>query len=151
MSEQWETVEIVEGEVDSKLQPVTVGLAAEPMHLHSEHLSGASHLSEVRDMHTKLLVTAGELPESNLADIHPERSLKWMVEELGGTVGQRAVSIPLKGTTLGRVELYRGELHGHPAMKLNLLDIHWEKTIPLPEEVGQLTATWDSGNLVIEW
>lgn len=153
MSEEWETIEIVEGNVisDPDTQPLTVGLTPQPQQLHSEHLSNANHLAEVQDIHTRLLVNAGELPESHLAEIHPQRQLEWMVAELGGSVGDRSISIPLRGTSLNRVEVCKGELHGHPAMKLHLLDLDLEKTIPLPAEVGELTAVWDSGDLHITW
>lgn len=127
------------------------GLSGKPHILHAQHLSSIPHLAEVQELHSRFLVSAGELPESHLAEILPDRRLEWMVAELGGNLGERRISIPLRGTTLGRVEVSKGELHGHPVLKLNLLDIGWHKTVTLPDDARELTAVWDSGELHIGW
>ena len=130
---------------------VTGGLSSEPHLHHARHLNSTGHLAEVQELHTRFLVSSGEIAESHLAEILPERRLKWMVDEIGGILGNRGISIPLRGTTLGRVEVSKGEMHGHPAMKLNLLDIDWKQTVTLPDDAGELTAVWDSGDLHISW
>ena len=71
--EEWEEVEI---------KAVSDGLGASPSELHAEFEMTGDHLAEVRDRHTMMLVTSGELPESHMADIAPERRLNWMVKEL---------------------------------------------------------------------
>ena len=136
---------------DVGVPSVAEGLAGEPHLHHANHLNSPRHLAEVQELHTRFLVSAGEIPESHLAEILPERRLKWLVDELGGILGDRRISIPLRGTTLGRVEVSKGEMHGHPAMKLNLLDIDWMQTVTLPDGAGELTAVWDSGDLYISW
>ena len=174
-SSGWQSVTITEGIINSKFSrseakgdylPDThpnlstagddppsayAGLASMPHLLHAQHLSSIPHLAEVQEMHSRFLVSAGEIPESHLAEILPERRLEWMVAELGGIVGERRISIPLRGTTLGRVKVSTGEINGHPAMKLNLLDIDWQQTVTLPDDTSELTAIWDSGELHIGW
>ena len=174
-SSGWQSVTITEGIINSKFSrseangdhlPDThanlsaagddhpsayAGLAGKPHLLHAQHLSSIPHLAEVQEMHTRFLVSAGELPESHIAEVLPERRLEWMVAELGGIVDERRISIPLRGTTLGRVEVCTGEINGHPAMKLNLLDIDWQQTVTLPDNASELTAIWDSGELHIGW
>jgi len=153
MTGEWDSVEISEGEVDSidQVTVITTGLSSEPSLLHAEHLGNLSHLSEVQELHSRFLVSAGELPETHLAEVLPERRLEWMVEELGGVLREREFTIPLRGTTLGRVEVSKGELHGHPAIKLALFDIDWEQVVTLPEGAGEISAIWDSGHLQIGW
>jgi hypothetical protein len=131
--------------------PVSSGFDSHPSILQSAHLSDAVHLSEVQDLHTKMLYTAGELPEAHLANIVPERKMAWAVEALGGIVRQSGFSLSLLGTTLGRIELTKGILHGHPALKLNLLDAELTRTIPLPKNAENVSATWDNGQLHLNW
>ncbi len=131
--------------------PVSSGFDSHPSILQSAHLSDAVHLSEVQDLHTKMLYAAGELPEAHLANIVPERKMAWAVEALGGIVRQSGFSLSLLGTTLGRIELTKGILHGHPALKLNLLDAELTRTIPLPKNAENVSATWDNGHLHLNW
>ena len=131
--------------------PPSSGFAAHPEQLLNAHMNGAGHLGEVQDLHAKMLYTAGELPEAHLANILPERKMSWAVEALGGIIRQSGLTIPLKGTTLGRVELTKGELYGHPAVKLNLLDAELIRTIPLPSTAENVTATWENGYLHLTW
>ena len=53
--EEWEEVEI---------ETVSDGLDASPSELHAAFEMSGDHLSEVRDRHTMMLVTSGELPLS---------------------------------------------------------------------------------------
>ena len=84
------------GEIDAE---TTVGLAASVESLHSEFQQSADHLGEVHTMHEQVLVSAGMLPESHLAEVQPERQLKWMVEALHGSVNPDGLTIPLLGVT----------------------------------------------------
>lgn len=154
MSEQWEPIPISEVESGQKIETAGLtpaGLSTNPGILHDRHLHSANHLAEVQEMHTRLLVSAGELPETHMAEIAPERRLAWVIEEMGGKLSPSGASIPLRGTSLGRIELSRGELHGHPALKLNLLDVDMVRTIPLPDEADLVSATWSAGELQLHW
>ena len=64
--EEWEEIEI---------QAVSDGLDASPSELHAAFEISGDHLAEVRDRHTMMLVASGEIPESHIADIAPERRL----------------------------------------------------------------------------
>ena len=65
-----------------EIQVVSDGLDASPSELHAAFEISGDHLAEVRDRHTMMLITSGELPESHMAEIAPERRLDWMVKEL---------------------------------------------------------------------
>ena len=54
--EEWEQVEI---------EVVTDGLDASPSELHAAFEISGDHLNEVRDRHTMMLVSSGEIPESD--------------------------------------------------------------------------------------
>ena len=85
---EWEEVEI---------EAVSDGLNATPSELHAAFEMSGDHLTEVRDRHTMMLVTSGELPETHMADIAPERRLDWVIEELNGRRHSDGLSIPLHG------------------------------------------------------
>ena len=86
--EEWEEV---------KIQTVSDGLDASPTELHAVFEVTVDHLNEVRDRHTMMLVTTGELPESHMAEIAPERRLNWLIEELNGQRHSNGLTIPLLG------------------------------------------------------
>lgn len=152
MVDAWKSVPIEQVEaVPDADEVIHTGLESAPAALHEHHLAGATHLLEVQEMHTRVLISAGELAEEHIASIAPERRLAWVIEDLHGSIRSRGVTIPLRGTRPGRVELTCGELHGHPALRLNLLDVEIERTIPLPEEADQVTARWAAGDLHIDW
>ena len=87
---EWEEVEI---------EAVSDGLNATPSELHAAFEMSGDHLTEVRDRHTMMLVTSGELPETHMADIAPERRLDYqflcMVQKWTTSTYPRA---NLKGT-----------------------------------------------------
>ena len=82
-------------EEGTKFKPF--GLEELPSIAHESFHQHATHLHEVMDRHTAVLVEAGKLPETHLANIDPQRKLVWMIEELNGNVTENAITIPLRG------------------------------------------------------
>ena len=109
--EEWEEVEI---------ETVSDGLDASPSELHAAFEMSGDHLSEVRDRHTMMLVTSGELPETHMAEIAPERRLDWVIDELNGRRHSDGLSIPLRGAEMENIDLTKGELDGHSTLKLKV-------------------------------
>ena len=138
--EEWEAVDV---------QVVNSGLDATPSELHAAFEMSGDHLSEVRDRHTMMLVTSGELPESHIADIAPERRLNWIVEELNGKRHSNGLSIPLLGADLESIDISKGELDGHSILKLKIGN--FERKLPLPSEVDSIKATMSDGILNLSW
>ena len=138
--EEWEGIDV---------EVVNSGLDATPSELHAAFEMSGDHLSEVRDRHTMMLVTSGELPESHIADIAPERRLDWIVEELNGKMHTNGLSIPLLGADLESIDLSKGELDGHSILKLKIGN--FERKLPLPSEVDSIKATMSDGILNLSW
>ena len=142
-------VDIMEDWEDVDIQLVSDGLDATPTELHAAFELSGDHLNEVRDRHTMMLVTSGELPEEHMAKIAPERRLDWVVEELNGRRHANGLSIPMHGTDIGSINLTKGNIDGHSILKLNVGK--FERKLPLPSEVESFEATIENGILQIRW
>ena len=138
--EEWEDVDI---------EVVRSGLDATPSELHAAFEISGDHLAEVRDRHTMLLVTSGELPESHIADIAPERRLNWIIDEMNGKMHADGLSIPLHGAEVDSIDLSKGELEGHSILKLKIGN--FERKLPLPTEVESIKASLNDGVLNVLW
>jgi len=138
--EEWEDVDI---------EVVSSGLDAKPSELHAAFEISGDHLAEVRDRHTMMLVTSGELPESHIADIAPERRLNWIIDEMNGKMHADGLSIPLHGAEVDSIDLSKGELEGHSILKLKIGN--FERKLPLPGEVESIKATLNDGVLNVLW
>ena len=83
--DDWKDLEILtQNDALVEVEAAQDGLTSEPTQLHAQFEMSSEHLDEVRHRHTEVLVTAGMLPESNLAQNQPERALAWMVNSLNG-------------------------------------------------------------------
>ena len=138
--EEWEAVDV---------EVVNSGLDATPSELHAAFEMSGDHLAEVRDRHTMMLVTSGELPESHIADIAPERRLNWIVEELNGKRHSNGLSIPLLGADIESIDISKGELDGHSILRLKIGN--FERKLPLPSAVDSIKATISDGILNLNW
>tara|TARA_Y100000994_G_scaffold248042_1_gene254813 strand:- start:1574 stop:1993 length:420 start_codon:yes stop_codon:yes gene_type:complete len=138
--EEWEEVEI---------ETVSDGLDASPSELHAAFEMSGDHLSEVRDRHTMMLVTSGELPENHMAEIAPERRLDWVIDELNGRRHSDGLSIPLHGAEMENIDLTKGELDGHSTLKLKVGT--FERKLPLPADIENIKANFTDGILNIRW
>ena len=139
--EEWEEVEI---------QAVSDGLEASPSELHAAFEISGDHLAEVRDRHTMMLVTSGELPEKHIAKIAPERILNWMVEELNGVQRKDGLSIPLHGADSPSIHISKGSIEGHSTLKLKVGN-NFVRKLPLPTDVKAIKASMKDGILDIRW
>tara|TARA_B100000530_G_C15891883_1_gene461770 strand:+ start:427 stop:846 length:420 start_codon:yes stop_codon:yes gene_type:complete len=138
--EEWEEVEI---------ETVSDGLDASPSELHAAFEMSGDHLSEVRDRHTMMLVTSGELPETHMAEIAPDRRLDWVIDELNGRRHSDGLSIPLHGAEMENIDLTKGELDGHSTLKLKVGT--FERKLPIPADIENIKANFTDGILNIRW
>ena len=138
--EEWEEVEI---------ETISDGLDASPSELHAAFEMSGDHLSEVRDRHTMMLVTSGELPETHMAEIAPERRLDWVIDELNGRRHSDGLSIPLHGAEMENIDLTKGELDGHSTLKLKVGT--FERKLPIPADIENIKANFTDGILNIRW
>ena len=139
--EEWEQVEI---------QVVTDGLDASPSELHAAFEMSGDHLNEVRDRHTMMLVSSGEIPEGHMAEIAPERRLNWIIDELNGKRHNNGLTIPLLGADASSIDLAKGEIQGHSILKLRVGE-NFVRNLPLPAEIDSIKATLKGGVLDLSW
>tara|TARA_Y100000994_G_scaffold228223_1_gene212340 strand:+ start:579 stop:1001 length:423 start_codon:yes stop_codon:yes gene_type:complete len=139
--EDWEQVEI---------EVVTDGLDASPSELHAAFEISGDHLNEVRDRHTMMLVSSGEIPESHMAEIAPERRLNWIVDELNGKRHTNGLTIPLHGADSSSIDLAKGEIEGHSILKLRVGE-NFVRNLPLPADIDSIKATLKGGVLDLSW
>ena len=141
--EEWQDVPI-------EVENASEGLDASPSEIHASFEISSDHLSEVRDRHKMMLVTAGELPESQIAEIAPERMLNWIVSELNGRTHKDGFTIPLHGAEASLVDLSRGEMDGHSILRLKV-GTEFTRNIPLPNGIEQIEARLNGGFLDLRW
>ncbi len=139
--EEWDEIEI---------EVSTTGLQVSPSELHAVFELAGDHLSEVRDRHKMVMVESGSLPESHLADIAPERRMKWIIEELNGIAHDRGFTIPLLGASDSEISLFKGEIDGHSILKLQV-NSDFIRKIPIPSDVSSIKAKLENGLLKLDW
>ena len=139
------------GEIDAQ---GAIGLTAEVEHLHAEFHQEANHLNEVQAMHQEVLVSAGMLPETHMAEVHPDRQLKWMVEALHGKVNPDGLTIPLLGVSAEDVALFTKKDGERTMLKLVVQDGDnepLEREMPLPDADSEVSANYINGRLHLRW
>ena len=154
--DEWKPLDFNSEETPSApLEPVVEGLTTDASTLQSQFDSMPTHLSEVRARHTEVLVTAGMLPETGLADRHPERALAWVVEGINGRVDPDGLSIPLLGTNEEAIQLHVKTTEDATLVKLNIHDPEGPPLVrefPLPADAtDSLQATFSQGRLHLRW
>ena len=131
-----------------------IGLDAQPEQLHADFEFQAGHLSEVQMNHQQVLVAAGMIPESHLAEVAPERQLTWMVEQLHGTVNPDGLMIPLHGAQEGDIEISTLQGEAHRKLRLVVKEAEHDdllRVVPLPAEAGEVKAHFINGRLHLRW
>lgn len=143
--------QVTPGEIDTQ---GVIGLTAEVEQLHAEFHQQAHHLNEVQSMHEEVLVSAGMLPETHMAEVHPDRQLKWMVEALHGKVNPDGLTIPLLGVSAEDVALFTKKDGERTMLKLVVQDGDnepLEREMPLPEADTEVSANYINGRLHLRW
>ena len=154
----WEHVEIQtsssEFEDVKELHASPFGLDAQPEQLHADFQVQTDHLSVVQMNHRQVLVAAGMIPESHLAEVAPERQLTWMVKELHGTVNPDGLMIPLHGANKGDIEVSTLQENAQRKLRLVVKEAEHEdllRVMPLPVEAGEVKAHFINGRLHLRW
>jgi hypothetical protein len=135
--------------------PVSNGLEVTPDLLHGEFHQQAGHLGEVTQLHSQLLVTAGMLPETHIAEVQPQRQLAWVIKELHGRLNPDGLTVPLLGAEINQIHLQVLRTETRATVKLTISEENnpvFERLMPLPEEAtGDLTAHFVNGRLHLRW
>ncbi len=155
--EEWKPLDIATDEPlsEHRPQPTNEGLQTDASTLQANFETSANHLEEVRLRHTEVLVTAGMLPETGLAEQHPERALAWVVNGINGRMNPDGLTIPLLGAEENAIQLHVKETEEATLVKLDVQDPEGPNLVrefPLPTEAaGSLSADFSHGRLTLRW
>ena len=134
---------------------VPEGLETDATSLQAHFEVANNHLTDVRQRHTEVLVTAGMLPESGLAERLPERALEWVVKGINGRVNPDGLTIPLLGTTEAAIQLHVKHTEEATLVRLDIEDTEGPnlvRELPLPTEAAStLAANYSNGRLTLRW
>ena len=129
-------------------------LSSAPQMLHQEFHEEAHHLHEVRAMHTHVLVQAGMLPETHLAEVEPSQRLDWILQELHGMRDPDGLTIPLRGVSSEDVEINVMSNDSETNVKLTIHEEGhqpFERVLPLKGEDLDVRAHFVNGQLRLRW
>ena len=134
---------------------VPEGLETDAATLQALFESSNDHLADVRQRHTEVLITAGMLPESGLAEHHPERALAWVVEGINGRLNPDGLTVPLLGTHEDAIQLHVKQTEEATLVRLDIEDSEGPnlvRELPLPAGAAStLAANFSNGRLTLRW
>ena len=148
---EWKRLELAE---DENEDTTSTDLSSVPQMLHQEFLREADHLHEVQAMHTHVLVQAGMLPESHLAEVEPSQRLDWILQELHGMRDPDGLTIPLKGVSSDDVEISIMDNDSETSVKVTVREQGhepFERVLPLTGENLNVKAHFVDGHLRLRW
>ena len=148
---EWKRLELAE---DENEDTTSTDLSSVPQMLHQEFLQEADHLHEVQAMHTHVLVQAGMLPESHLAEVEPSQRLDWILQELHGMRDPDGLTIPLKGVSSDDVEISIMDNDSETSVKVTVREQGhepFERVLPLMGENLDVKAHFVDGHLRLRW
>jgi len=147
---EWKRVELSEEEKEDSLTDLT----PVPQLLHQEFHQEANHLHEVQAMHTHVLVQAGMLPETHLADVEPSQRLDWILNELHGMRDPDGLTIPMRGVSSQDVEVNISNAGNETSIKITVHEEGHEpleRVLPLTGENLEVKAHFVDGHLRLRW
>lgn len=155
--DEWKPLDISTASEDAEpsMDVRTTGLQTDAATLQAEFESIPNHLSEVKQRHLEVLVTAGMLPETGLAETHPERALAWVVSGINGRLNPDGLTIPLLGAQPDQVHLQTKTTEEGTLVQLSVEDGDAPplvRDLPLPAEAAtHLQASFVDGHLHLRW
>lgn len=157
LMDEWKALDLdTEDAGHEALAPVVPeGLETDAASLQAHFESANNHLADVRQRHTEVLVTAGMLPESGLAEHLPERALAWVVEGINGRMNPDGLTIPLLGTNEEAIQLHVKHTEQATVVRLDIEDTEGPNLVrefPLPSDAAStLAANYSNGRLTLRW
>ena len=148
---EWKRLALTE---DKEEKTQEDNLTSAPQMLHQEFHEEAHHLHEVRAMHTHVLVQAGMLPETHLAEVEPSQRLDWILQELHGMRDPDGLTIPLRGVSSEDVEINVMSNDSETNVKLTIHEEGhqpFERVLPLKGEDLDVRAHFVNGQLRLRW
>jgi hypothetical protein len=129
--------------------------SATPEQLHTEFQTSATHLHEVQSMHKHVLVQAGMIPETHIAEVEPTQRLEWVLEELHGMSNPDGLTVPLLGVAPEELEVQVKEVGSETHVKISIQqegNAPFERVLPLNNEQAEtLRVHFINGRLHLRW
>ena len=148
----WKPLDVSEDELEEFR---TSDLSSTPDQLHTEFHIQATHLHEVQSMHKHVLVQAGMIPETHIADVEPSQRLEWVLQELHGMSNPDGLTIPLLGVAPEELKVQIQELGTETQIKITILqeeNAPFERILPLNNDQAQaLSVHFVNGRLHLRW
>ena len=132
----------------------STGLNPDVQNLHEEFHNINQHLAEVRELHTKHLVTAGMIPETHIAKTNHQRTLDWLVAELNAVKNPDGLTIPMKGVKQQDLKVTETSDKNQKFVQISISSDsigEFTRKIPLPEATSDWSINFVDGNLRLRW
>ena len=148
----WKPLDVSE----DKLEGIDASdFSATPEQLHTEFQTSATHLHEVQSMHKHVLVQAGMIPETHIAEVEPTQRLEWVLQELHGMSNPDGLTVPLLGVAPEQLEVQIKELGSETHVKITIQqegNAPFERVLPLNNEQAEtLRVHFINGRLHLRW
>ena len=148
----WKPLDVSEEEVE---EIGTSDFSSTPEQLHTEFQSSATHLHEVQSMHKHVLVQAGMIPETHIAEVEPTQRLEWVLQELHGMSNPDGLTIPLLGVAPEQLGVQILNLGTEIQVKITIQqedNAPFERILPLNREQAEtLRVHFVNGRLHLRW
>ena len=148
----WKPLDVSEEEVE---EIGTSDFSSTPQQLHTEFQTSATHLHEVQSMHKHVLVQAGMIPETHIAEVEPTQRLEWVLQELHGMSNPDGLTIPLLGVSPEQLGVQIKKLGTETQVKITIQqedNAPFERILPLnSEQTETLRVHFVNGRLHLRW
>ena len=148
----WKPLDVSEEEVE---EIGTSDFSSTPQQLHTEFQTSATHLHEVQSMHKHVLVQAGMIPETHIAEVEPTQRLEWVLQELHGMSNPDGLTIPLLGVAPEQLGVQIQKLATETQVKITIQqedNATFERILPLNSEQAEtLRVHFVNGRLHLRW
>jgi hypothetical protein len=106
-------------------------------------------------MHKHVLVQAGMIPETHIAEVEPTQRLEWVLEELHGMSNPDGLTVPLLGVAPEELEVQVKEVGSETHVKISIQqegNAPFERVLPLNNEQAEtLRVHFINGRLHLRW
>ena len=148
----WKPLDVSEDELE---EIATSDFSSTPEQLHTEFQTSATHLHQVQSMHKHVLVQAGMIPETHIAEVEPTQRLEWVLQELHGMSNPDGLTIPLLGVTPEQLEVQIKDTGWETHVKITIQqegNDPFERILPLNSEQAETVRVhFVNGRLHLRW
>ena len=137
---------------DARLGVGESGLDATAEQMHDDFIGSIPHLDEVREEHHAVISELSQAMEAARAVSRELQPLEELLSELGGSMGEREITIPLPTAKPGELVIETMTEDGGELVRLIAPERFWGtiRHFSLTEGDSIVGARWADGELVLE-